>query len=69
MTPTTKNRSISDIEADLINCLLKAPPIEYPWNPAEPDTADYYARSDCYFCLENWSDAELSARSESFLIW
>jgi hypothetical protein len=49
MTPTTKNRSISDIEADLINCLLTAPTIDYPWNPADPDTADYYARSDATF--------------------
>ncbi len=77
MTLTQKNRSISDIETDLINCLLNAPTIDYPWNPAEPDTADYYARSvgvaspseNRDFCLENWSDAELFARSESFLIW
>ena len=77
MTPTTKNRSISDIEADLINCLLTAPTIGYPWNPADPDTADYYARSvgvaspseNRHFSLENWSNAELCDRSESFLIW
>jgi hypothetical protein len=69
MSPTHKNRSLSDIETDLMNCLLKAPTIDYPWNPADPDTADYYARSDCHFCLENWSDAELTARSESYLIW
>jgi hypothetical protein len=79
-----KNRSISDIETDLMDCLLTAPTIDSPWNPADPDTADYYARSvgvaspflrnatrteNRDFCLENWSDAELSARSESFLIW
>ncbi len=69
MTTTTKNRFISDIETDLMNCLLTATKIDYPWNPADPDTADYYTRSDYHFCLENWSDAELSARSESFLIW
>jgi hypothetical protein len=45
MPHTRKNRSLSDIEADLINCLLTALPIDYPWNPAAPDPADYYARS------------------------
>ncbi|AFY93322.1 hypothetical protein [Chamaesiphon minutus] len=77
MSPTHKNRSISDIEADLINCLLAAPTIDYPWNPADPDTADYYARSDRHFCLENLSDTELyvgvaspvETRSQSFSIW
>ena len=61
MPPTYKNRSILEIETDLINCLLTAPTIDYPWNPADPDTADNYARSDRHFCLENWLDTELSA--------
>lgn len=69
MSPTHQNSSLSDIEIDLMNCLLKAPTIDYPWNPADPDTADYYARSDADFCLENWSDAELYDRYQSFLIW
>ena len=77
MPPTHQNRSISDIETDLINCLLTAPTIDYPWNPADPDTADYYARSvgvaspseNRHFCCENWSDTELYARSQSFSIW
>jgi hypothetical protein len=69
MTTTHKNRSISDIEADLIDCLLRSPTIDYPWNPADPDTADYYARSDRHFYLENLSDAELYNRSQSCSIW
>jgi hypothetical protein len=69
MSPTSKNRSIADIETDLINCLLRSPTIDYPWNPTDTDTSDYYARSDRDFCLENWSDTELCDRSESFLIW
>lgn len=68
MPPTPKNRSISDIETDLMNCLLRSPTIDYPWNPADPDTADYYVSSDRYFCLKNWSDVELDDRSQSFLI-
>jgi hypothetical protein len=62
MLPTRQNRSISDIETDLMNCLLTAPTIEYPWNPADPDTADYYVRSDRHFCLKDLSDAELYTR-------
>ncbi|WP_041547951.1 hypothetical protein [Chamaesiphon minutus] len=77
MSPIRKNSSISDIETELINCLLRSPTIDYPWNPADPDTADYYARSDRHFCLENRSDAELyvgvaspvETRSQSFSIW
>jgi hypothetical protein len=46
MSPTSKNGSIAEIETDLINCLLRSPTIDYPWNPTDPDTADYYIRSD-----------------------
>jgi hypothetical protein len=69
MPHTRKNRSLSDIETDLMNCLLKAPTLDYPWNPADPDTADYYARSDRHFYLEIWSDAELYNRFRFFSIW
>ena len=51
MLHTRKNRSLSDIETDLMNCLLRTPTIGYPWNPADPDTADYHARSDRHFWL------------------
>jgi hypothetical protein len=52
MTPDRQKRLITDIEADLINCLLEAPKLDYPckldypWNPADPDTADYYTKLD-----------------------
>jgi hypothetical protein len=69
MIPTRQNSSISDIETDLMNCLLRSPTIDYPWNPTDPDTADYYTRSDLHFSWENWSDGELYNRSQSFLIW
>jgi hypothetical protein len=69
MPHTHKNRSLSDIETDLMNCLLRSPTIDSPWNPVDPDTADYYAKADRHFCLKNWSDTELYNRSQSFSIW
>lgn len=53
-------------EAELIDGLLAAVTIEYPWNPADPDTADYYAHTDSHFSLDEWSEAEIAARSQVF---
>lgn len=69
MTPTDENSSLSEIETDLINCLLTAPTIDYLWNPADPDAADFYTSSDCNLCLEDRSDAELYDRFQSLSIW
>jgi hypothetical protein len=52
-------------EAELIDGLLAASTIEYPWNPADPDTADYYAYTDGHFSLDDWPDAEIAQRSQS----
>jgi hypothetical protein len=62
--PTLTNQSQS--EAELIDCLLASPTLDYPWNPAEPETADYYVESDRYFSFDDWSDEEIAKRSESF---
>jgi hypothetical protein len=61
-------------EAELIDGLLAAVTIEYPWNPADPNTADYYAHTDSQFSLDEWSEAEIATRSQSFsaqmqLVW
>lgn len=53
-------------EAELIDGLLAASTIDYPWNPADPDTADYYAQSDRHFSLDRWSDDEIAEKSQSF---
>jgi hypothetical protein len=52
-------------EAELMDGLLAASTIEYPWNPADPDTADYYAQTDLQFSLDDWSDAEIAQKSQS----
>jgi hypothetical protein len=53
-------------EAELMDGLLAASTIEYPWNPTDPDTADYYAQIDRQFSLDDWSDAEIAQKSQSF---
>jgi hypothetical protein len=57
----------SAVQAELIDSLLASSTINYPWNPAEPDTADYYLESDRHFSLDDWSEAEIGQRSRSFL--
>ncbi|MCY7336458.1 MAG: hypothetical protein LH613_09655 [Chamaesiphon sp.] len=56
----------SEAEAELIDCLLASPTLDYPWNPADPETADYYTQSDRYFSLDDWSEREITQQSESF---
>ncbi|WP_309738445.1 hypothetical protein [Chamaesiphon sp. OTE_20_metabat_361] len=53
-------------EAELMDCLLAATTTEYPWNPADPDTADYYTQTDSQFNLDDWSEAEIADRSSAF---
>jgi hypothetical protein len=53
-------------EAHLMDCLLASSTVNYPWNPNDPDTADYYTESDLSFSLDDWSDSEISQRSQSF---
>jgi hypothetical protein len=62
MMPDRQKRLITDIESELINCLLEFPKIDDPWNTAD------YAESDDNLSLENLSDAEIPARSQSFFL-
>jgi hypothetical protein len=64
--PQSSSHKSSEAEADLMNCLLASSTIDYPWNPADPEAADYYATSDRDFNLDEWSEVELSQRSQSF---
>ena len=54
-------------EAELMDCLLAATTTEYPWNPADPASADYYAQTDSQFSLDDWSEDEIADRSAAFL--
>ena len=56
----------SEAQAELIDYLLASSTANYPWNPAAPDTADYYLETDRHFSLDNWSEAEITQKSRSF---
>jgi hypothetical protein len=56
----------SEVQAQLIDSLLASSTANYPWNPAEPDTADYYLETDSHFSLDNWSETEIAQKSRSF---
>ena len=62
--------NLSEVEAQaqahLMDCLLTSPTAKYPWNPTDPATDDYYTESDSSFSLDDWSDAEIGQRSQSF---
>ncbi len=57
---------LSEAEAELMDCLLAAPTVNYPWNPADPDTNDYFTESDRHFSLDDWSDEEIAHSSQAF---
>jgi hypothetical protein len=61
-TPTTE----SEIEAELLDYLLAPPPHNYPWNPADPETVEYYIDTDREFNLDDLTDEEIGERSQSF---
>jgi hypothetical protein len=56
----------SEVPAQLIECLLASSTVDYPWNPAELATADYYLETDRHFSLDDWSDTEIKQRSQAF---
>jgi hypothetical protein len=57
---------IHPAEAELMDCLLASSTVKYPWNPADPETADYYTESDRHFSLDDWSDDEIAQQSQAF---
>jgi hypothetical protein len=67
LNPQSPPDNSSEAELQLIDCLLTTPGSNnYPWNPADPATADYYAETDRHFSLDSWSDAEITHSSQTF---
>jgi hypothetical protein len=56
----------SGFEAELLDYLLAPPANNYPWNPADPETVEYYNNTDRDFDLDDWTDEEMEERSQSF---
>jgi hypothetical protein len=56
----------SEAEAALMDCLLASPTSNYPWDPADRDSADYYTETDRQFSFDDWSETEIVEKSQSF---
>lgn len=65
-TSQSELNNLSQAEAELMDCLLAPSTANYPWNPADPDTESYYHQTDGEFSLDDWSDEEISQKSQSF---
>ncbi len=64
--PTLTQNTEAGFEAELLDYLLAPPANNYPWNPADPETVEYYINSDREFNLDDLSDEEIGERSQSF---
>ena len=57
--------SQSSTELELLETLLLAD-VSYPWNPADPDSQEYFSEREDEFILEDWPAEEISTRSQNF---
>jgi hypothetical protein len=64
--PTLTPNTETQVEAELLDYLLAPPANNYPWNPADPETVEYYISSDREFDLDELTDEEIGERSQSF---
>jgi hypothetical protein len=62
LTPNTE----AGFESELLDYLLAPPLDNYPWNPADPETVEYYINTDRDFDLDDLTDEEIGERSQSF---
>lgn len=60
------NYTPSPEQVDLLEALLEPDDAPYPWNTADPDSEAYFAEREQEFVLEDWSEEEMTARSQAF---
>lgn len=58
--------SRSLIQLELLEALLASDGSTYPWNPTDPESEAYFVEQEEQFPLEDWSESEITARSDSF---
>lgn len=58
--------SRSQIQLELLEALLASDDSTYPWNPTDPESEAYFVAQEQQFSLEDWSESEITARSDSF---
>lgn len=55
----------SKLQTELLQLLLERE-LNYPWNTADPESENYFASREQDFMLEDWSEAEIAMRSQTF---
>ncbi|MEA5570582.1 hypothetical protein [Calothrix sp. UHCC 0171] len=61
-----ENIQTSPIQLELLEALLDSEDINYPWNPAEGETEDFFHHVESQFAMRELLDAELPTRSQAF---
>lgn len=61
-----ERHELAEAEAELMDCLLASSTTNYPWNPTEPEAAEYFTESDRHFTFDDWSDEQITHQSQSF---
>ena len=64
--PQGINYSSQKIQMELLEALLEPDDAPYPWEPATPESEAYFGGREQEFVLEDWSEAEMTARSQAF---
>ena len=58
--------SLHKAQTELLEVLLQPDDAPYPWDPTAPEAEAYFGRREQEFVLEDWPQAEVAARSQSF---
>lgn len=59
------SEAISQTQAELLDLLLSSDEdSQYPWHPSDPEAEEFFAQLENEFNLEEWSEAEISEKSE-----
>ena len=56
----------SQTELELLEALLATDDTTYPWNPTDLESEEYFNEYSQQFGLEDWSESEITARSDIF---
>jgi hypothetical protein len=65
MSKSKSSFQSQSLETDLIGSLFD-PDLSYPWNPAEPESEQYYLIQEQQFDLNDLSEAEIDKSAASF---
>lgn len=55
-------------QVELLEALLEPNDAFYPWNTANPESEAYFEEREWELVLEDWSESEMTALSQTFFI-